>query len=136
MPLVFEYAAALQDEHTFKENISGGLALENLAVGWGFSDSMLLGWKSMLYSLQTLSIGLGASLSEEALGGLYKLCPHLKHLSLSLQVLQFLLLFFPFLCKIFLFPYSSSSLVTDHLNVNFLMYSLENWNILSHEFFI
>jgi hypothetical protein len=63
-----------------------GLSLRDLSVGWGFSDSTLIAWKSALYSLQSLTIGVGGILSESALNMLHEICPFLEQLSLYFQV--------------------------------------------------
>ena len=63
-----------------------GLCLRDLAVGWGFSDLTLKAWKPLLYSLQSLTIGVGGILSESMISTLHEICPSLEKISLKFQV--------------------------------------------------
>lgn len=58
----------------------------NIEAGWGISDSncTTLGFASR--DLQSLVLGVGATLSEASLLHIFEQCPELKRLSLCFQV--------------------------------------------------
>ncbi|CAN0879897.1 BTB/POZ domain-containing protein FBL11 [Linum grandiflorum] len=59
--------------------------LEEISLGWGFSCSAFQALRPGIASLRSLTIGLGASLSEETLRGLHITCPMLNALVLYFQ---------------------------------------------------
>ncbi|KAI5066163.1 hypothetical protein GOP47_0018787 [Adiantum capillus-veneris] len=69
-------------------NMLKGSSLKHLALGWGFTDSVLKAWKSSLWCLQSLSLGLGGRISEGLLNTLFASSPHLEDLSLTFQMVS------------------------------------------------
>lgn len=76
--------------------------LEEIALGWGFSYFTLEALKPAFMSLKSITVGLGASLDENALRLLSTTCPMLELVNLHFQVL---LLFIKFIELIFIFGY-------------------------------
>ncbi|CAN0879896.1 BTB/POZ domain-containing protein FBL11 [Linum grandiflorum] len=62
--------------------------LEEISLGWGFSCSAFQALRPGIASLRSLTIGLGASLSEETLRGLHITCPMLNALVLYFQAIS------------------------------------------------
>lgn len=72
------------------DNLELKYKLEALSLGWGLTYLTLEAMKPAIVSLKKLSLGLGGSLGEEALGRLPILCPMLESLILYFQVLIFI----------------------------------------------
>lgn len=62
------------------------LMLEEISLGWGFSYSSLEALKPAISSLRKITVGLGGSLGEDALGRLPIICPMLESVILYFQV--------------------------------------------------
>lgn len=73
--------------------LSKGSGLEELEVGWGFSYLSLESLRPATSFLRAISVGLGASLGEDALKLLPSACPLLESIVLCFQVVQIALTF-------------------------------------------
>lgn len=71
---------------SFYVEIGATCKLENVEFGWGLSPSSLDGLGTAMRSLRHLTLGLGASLSEDRLMLLPSMCPLLESVVLKFQV--------------------------------------------------
>lgn len=70
--------------------LSKGNGLEELEIGWGFSYFSLESLRPAVSCLRAISVGLGASLGEDALKLLPLACPLLESIVLYFQVVLIL----------------------------------------------
>lgn len=70
--------------------LSNGSGLEELEIGWGFSYFSLESLRPAASFLRAISVGLGASLGEDALKLLASACPLLESIVLCFQVVLIL----------------------------------------------
>jgi hypothetical protein len=78
--------------YMFKElylELGKNCRLEEIALGWGFSCFSLEALQPAIMSLRSITVGLGASLGEDALKRLPATCPMLESVILHFQVLLF-----------------------------------------------
>ena len=66
--------------------LSKACKLEEFSIGWGFSHFSLEALGPAITSLKKIKVGLGASLSHDALTLLPKTCPFLESVVLYFQV--------------------------------------------------
>ncbi|XP_050243495.1 BTB/POZ domain-containing protein FBL11 isoform X34 [Quercus robur] len=66
----------------------GNCKLEEISLGWGFSYLSLEALQPAIMSLRSITVGLGGSLSEDALKRLPAACPMLESVILHFQVIS------------------------------------------------
>uniref|UniRef100_A0A2N9IEU6 BACK domain-containing protein n=1 Tax=Fagus sylvatica TaxID=28930 RepID=A0A2N9IEU6_FAGSY len=77
--------------YMFKElylELGKNCRLEEIALGWGFSCFSLEALQPAIMSLRSITVGLGASLGEDALKRLPATCPMLESVILHFQVIS------------------------------------------------
>ncbi|XP_010505180.1 PREDICTED: BTB/POZ domain-containing protein FBL11-like isoform X7 [Camelina sativa] len=80
-----DYSFPLFSAHEVFKSLSKGSGLEELEIGWGFSYFSLESLRPAVSFLRAISVGLGASLGEDALKLLSSACPLLESIVLYFQ---------------------------------------------------
>lgn len=79
---------AAKSHHVLSAELGRIPALEEVALGWGFSTTSLDKLETAIGKLRAISLGLGASLDHDSLSVLPRICPLLERVILTFQVIH------------------------------------------------